>query len=179
MLLGVDYYPEQWDPSLMDADLDNIVELGSNVIRIADFAGVTVVETESLQQGQEFALVGTDGSVGEGSIFRDFLETDGAEVLYRYGDAFYTKFPAVTRKKQGKGWIYYLGCGLDSATYAKITNGILDDAGVAVEKTADGVEIRYRGEDSSRVRIVMNHNPFPVTEGAYKLAPFESYIEPV
>ena len=38
MLLGVDYYPEQWDPSLMDADLDRIRELGSNVIRIGEFA---------------------------------------------------------------------------------------------------------------------------------------------
>ena len=38
MLLGVDYYPEQWDPSLMDADLDRIRELGGNVIRIGEFA---------------------------------------------------------------------------------------------------------------------------------------------
>ena len=38
MLLGVDYYPEQWDESLLDADLDTIVELGCNVIRIAEFS---------------------------------------------------------------------------------------------------------------------------------------------
>lgn len=38
MWLGVDYYPEQWNESMMDSDLDNIVELGSNVIRIAEFA---------------------------------------------------------------------------------------------------------------------------------------------
>ena len=28
MLLGVDYYPEQWDPALMEADLDAIREMG-------------------------------------------------------------------------------------------------------------------------------------------------------
>lgn len=37
MYLGVDYYPEQWDPSLLEEDLDNICELGGNAIRIAEF----------------------------------------------------------------------------------------------------------------------------------------------
>lgn len=36
--LGVDYYPEQWGMDLVDDDLDNIVELGANMIRIGDFA---------------------------------------------------------------------------------------------------------------------------------------------
>ena len=38
MLLGVDYYPEQWSPALTQADMDRIVELGCNVIRIGEFA---------------------------------------------------------------------------------------------------------------------------------------------
>lgn len=38
MWLGVDYYPEQWDASMLEADLDTIIELGSNVIRIAEFS---------------------------------------------------------------------------------------------------------------------------------------------
>ena len=38
MYLGVDYYPEHWDESLLESDLDNIIELGSNVIRIGEFA---------------------------------------------------------------------------------------------------------------------------------------------
>lgn len=36
--LGVDYYPEQWGLDLLEEDLKNIVELGANLIRIADFA---------------------------------------------------------------------------------------------------------------------------------------------
>lgn len=36
--LGVDYYPEQWGMELVDEDLDNIVELGADLIRIGDFA---------------------------------------------------------------------------------------------------------------------------------------------
>lgn len=38
MYLGVDYYPEHWDMEMMDADLRRIVELGSNIIRIGEFA---------------------------------------------------------------------------------------------------------------------------------------------
>lgn len=47
MLLGVDYYPEQWDLSLMDADMNRIVELGGNVIRIGEFAWHRMEPTES------------------------------------------------------------------------------------------------------------------------------------
>ena len=38
MLLGVDYYPEQWDLSLMDKDMDTMQEMGCNVIRIGEFS---------------------------------------------------------------------------------------------------------------------------------------------
>ena len=38
MWLGVDYYPEHWDSKIIDDDLKNIKELGSNVIRIGEFA---------------------------------------------------------------------------------------------------------------------------------------------
>ena len=45
MYLGVDYYPEQWDRSLIDADLATIREMGCNIIRIADFAW-NIIEPE-------------------------------------------------------------------------------------------------------------------------------------
>ncbi|MDO5516540.1 MAG: beta-galactosidase [Clostridium sp.] len=38
MYLGVDYYPEHWDEKMLEDDLNNILELGSNVIRIGEFA---------------------------------------------------------------------------------------------------------------------------------------------
>ncbi len=44
--LGVDYYPEQWDSNLIEADLENIVELGANVIRIGEFAWHLMEKTE-------------------------------------------------------------------------------------------------------------------------------------
>ena len=38
MFFGVDYYPEQWDISLIDSDLFRMKEAGINCIRIAEFA---------------------------------------------------------------------------------------------------------------------------------------------
>lgn len=38
MLLGVDYYPEQWPENLMDEDINRMVELGVNTVRIGEFA---------------------------------------------------------------------------------------------------------------------------------------------
>ena len=46
MYLGVDYYPEQWDPSMLEEDLDTICELGCNVIRIAEFCWHLMEKTE-------------------------------------------------------------------------------------------------------------------------------------
>ena len=46
MWRGVDYYPEQWDESLLEEDLENICELGCNVIRIAEFAWHLMEKTE-------------------------------------------------------------------------------------------------------------------------------------
>ena len=38
LVMGTDYYPEQWDPSLWDEDLRRMRETGIEVIRIAEFA---------------------------------------------------------------------------------------------------------------------------------------------
>ncbi|AJI72909.1 beta-galactosidase [Francisella tularensis] len=38
MYFGVDYYPEQWDYSLIDDDLNRIANSELNCIRIAEFA---------------------------------------------------------------------------------------------------------------------------------------------
>ena len=46
MWLGVDYYPEQWDPALMETDMDAILEMGGNVIRIAEFSWHLMEKTE-------------------------------------------------------------------------------------------------------------------------------------
>ena len=36
--LGIDYYPEHWGLEMLEEDLNNIIELGANLIRVGDFA---------------------------------------------------------------------------------------------------------------------------------------------
>lgn len=162
-------------------DVHNNLTLGALIpVNYSEFAGVTVVETESLQDGQEFPVVGSacmEGAVGEGGIFRDMLEVTDAEVLYRYGDTFYDQYAAVTRKKQGDGMIYYIGCGLDAVTTKGLTEQMLVDCQIAAEASAEGVEICYRGDENGRIRMVMNHNGYEVADGERVLAPYESRIE--
>ncbi len=163
-------------------DRDNNLVLGKRIpVDFDDFAGVCVAETESLQEGQEFPLAGEGlftGVQGRGGIFRDMLETADAEVLLRYGDAFYQEFAAVTRKRQKDGWVYYLGCGLEEPVLDRVLEQVAAEQGIALEQTAPGVEVVYRGTGEDRVRLVINHNASEAVCGGETLAPFQCGVSP-
>ena len=162
-------------------DIHNNLTFGASLpVGYSDFAGITVTETESLQSGQEFPLIGQGiftGAAGVGGIFRDLSEVKDAEVLYSYGDAFYREFAAVTRKKQGNGTVYYLGCGLDENTLRMLIDRILSDCRIPTEETVPGVEVSYRGSGETRIRIVMNHTDREQPYRDEVLAPYEAKIE--
>ena len=44
--LGVAYYPEAWDESQIESDLDNMVRYGIGCVRIAEFAWKTMEPRE-------------------------------------------------------------------------------------------------------------------------------------
>ena len=161
-------------------DSDNNLVFGKQLpVDFDAFAGACVVETESLQEGQEFPLVGEGsfaGVQGQGGIFRDMLETTDAEVLLRYGDAFYREFAAVTRKRQEAGWVYYLGCGLEEQVLDRVLEMVAAEQHISLEQTAPGVVVVYRGDGEDRVRMVMNHNSQETTYGGGTLAPFQCSI---
>ncbi len=164
-------------------DTHNNLTFGEAIpVGYSEFAGITVVETESLQEGQEFPVKGASilsGSEGEGGVFRDLLEVSDAEVLYHYADTFYDQYAAVTRKKQGEGSVYYLGCSLEEKILKQLMILILTDNQIASEESANGVEVVYRGKDANKIRIVMNHNGCEANYQDTTLAPYESRIEVV
>ncbi len=146
----------------------------------AGLAGVMVAETESLQEANAFPVAGEGafaGTEGYGGVFRDMLEAREAEVLYRYGDPFYTDFAAVTRKKQGQGAVYYLGCSLDEGTTARLMETILAERGIETVSSPEGVEIVTRGGAGQRIRMLMNHNAFGAEALGVKLPPYGCVIE--
>ncbi len=167
-------------------DENNNLTFGKPIpVDFSDFTGVTVVETESLQEGQEFPLVPSgsfadavneNSDRAEGGIFRDLLEVSDAEVLYTYGDTFYDSYAAVTRKHQGNGSIYYLGCGLDEKTTDLLMSTIRNEQNIVGEETADGLEVCYRGTGKNKVRMIMNHTACTLRYGDEEIAPYESRI---
>lgn len=162
-------------------DVDNNLPFGESVpVGYRELAGVTVAETESLQEILAFPLIGQgafEGESGQGGIFRDMLEVTDAQVLYHYGDAFYTRYAAVTRKQHNKGMVYYLGCALDEAVTAKIMGTILADSHIDVIPSDSGVEVVLRGGAQQRVRMLINHNAFEASAGDITLEPFGCRIK--
>ncbi len=160
-------------------DIHNNLTLGEKIpVGLSDFAGVSVIETESLQDGQEFPIVSCDeekSQIGEGSVFRDMLEVSDAEILCKFGDMFYDSYPAVTKKKYGKGNVYYIACTLDENLREKIMLDIMNDNSIKTEKTENGVEVSVRG-DKEKIKIIMNHNGNEANYNGTKLSPYESKI---
>ena len=163
-------------------DSDNNLVLGKQIpVDFDSFAGVCVVETESLQEGQEFPLAGEDlfsGVQGQGGIFRDMLEVHGAQVLLRYADPFYQEYAAVTRKQQKDGFVYYLGCGLEEPVLNRILEQVSAEQHIPLELSQPGVEVVYRGTGKDRVRMVLNHNACQAEYDGQSLAPFQCSISP-
>ena len=143
-------------------------------------AGVTVTETESLQEVNAFSITGEGafaGADGYGGVFRDMLEARDAEVLYRYGDPFYREFATVTRRRQGPGTVYYLGCSLDEGTTARLMETILAECGVETTPSPEGVEIVTRGGTGQKIRLLMNHNAFVAEALGVKLPPYGCVVQ--
>lgn len=163
-------------------DSDNNLFFGEVLpVGYAGLAGVTVAETEILQDLNAFPLSGEGafaGAEGYGGIFRDMLEVQDAEVLYRYGDSFYREFAAVTRRRHALGMVYYLGCSLDEGTLSGLMDAILADCQIETISSPEGVEIVTRGGEGQRIRMLMNHNAFEAEALGVRLPPYGCVIQP-
>ena len=163
-------------------DADNNLVLGKELpVDFADFAGICVTETESLQEGQDFPLTG-EGDLadvkGRGGIFREMLEVRDAAVLLRYGDAFYQEFAAATCKARRDGFVYYLGSGLEEPVLNRILEEISAQQNISLEPAAAGVEVICRGTGEDRIRMVVNHGPQEAACDGRTVGPFQCCVEP-
>ena len=161
-------------------DADNNVPFGETLpVHYNVLAGLTVEETESLQDYDAFPVVGSgvfEGVEGTGGIFRDMIKVQDAEVLFRYADAFYQEFAAVTRKQTGKGTLYYVGCGLEEKITKLLMEQVMRDCHFQMVPSEEGLEIVTRGNEKQKVTMYINHNAKEVTYGDMTLAPFACKI---
>lgn len=164
-------------------DADNNIPFGKTMpVNYNDETGIIVVETESLQEYDAFTLNGCGEFAniqGKGGIFRDMIEVknENTEVLFHYGDEFYSNYSAVTRNKYGNGCIYYIGCGMEQSLTDILMNTIMKDNNIDTIPSVDGVEVVKRGTKDNRIRMFINHNAFSVEVLGKTLAPFECQID--
>ena len=161
-------------------DADNNVTFGETLpVHYNALAGLTVEETESLQDYDAFPVVGSgvfEGVEGTGGIFRDMIKVQDAEVLFRYADAFYQEFAAVTRKQTGRGTLYYVGCGLEEKITKLLMEQVMRECHFQMVPSEEGLEIVTRGNEKQKVTMYINHNAKEVTYGDMTLAPFACKI---
>jgi beta-galactosidase len=107
----------------------------------------------------------TPGELGSGTskIWAEQLSIQNPETkaILTYGpsNGWLDNQPAAITRKVGKGSITYLGAWLDDALLAKLTNQLLQQAGVQpkIPNVPAGVEVCVRSKGTHAVAILINH----------------------
>lgn len=159
-------------------DRNNNLVFGKNLpVDLNDLLGLYVEETESVQELDSIPIAGEYGT-GRAGVFRDMIAPEGAQVLWRYDDEFYRQYAAITRCNYGRGTAYYLGAVPDPYVLDTLFDEVMSRASIERLDLPKGVECVVRGEGSERVRILMNHNSYPVAAMGRELGPFAVEVVP-
>lgn len=159
-------------------DRDNNLVFGKSLpVDLNDLLGLYVEETESVEELDSIPIAGEYGT-GRAGVFRDMIVPEGAQVLWRYDDEFYRRYAAITRCNYGRGAAYYLGTVPDPSVLDTLFDEVMSRALIERLDLPKGVECVVRGEGSERVRILMNHNSYPVAAMGRELGPFAVEVVP-
>lgn len=159
-------------------DRNNNLVFGKSLpVDLNDLLGLYVEETESVQELDSIPIAGEYGT-GRAGVFRDMIVPEGAQVLWRYDDEFYRQYAAITRCNYGRGTAYYLGAVPDPYVLDTLFDEVMSRASIERLDLPKGVECVVRGEGSERVRILMNHNSYPVAAMGRELGPFAVEVVP-
>ena len=129
---------------------------------LADVCGVTVEEYDSLPPDAhnqlDFISPELAGAQVETCNWADILEPRGAVVVARYTRDYYAGKPAITLNHYGAGFAVYVGTDGDERLYNRLSDWLLDLAGVEpVLSAPPGVEICERCRGGTRLLFVLNH----------------------
>lgn len=92
-------------------------------------------------------------------LWCDILESDGAEVLARYGENFYKGKAAITGNKYGSGEVYYIGTVMNRCGMISLMSEIARKAGIShIENLPFGVEHTVRGNGKDYWHFLFNNS---------------------
>ncbi|MFD1832976.1 beta-galactosidase [Streptomyces desertarenae] len=149
------------------ADADDRIREGGMDARLREVLGIDLVHEwwpmdEDGVQPLAFCTDGLDGLDGAtAALWREDVETGGAETVAAYRGGELDGRPAVTRHTFGAGTAWYLTTLPDPATLGALLGRAADEAGVrpTLPGLPSGVEAVRRGE----LLFVLNHRGEPVT----------------
>lgn len=109
--------------------------------------------------------------ISGGAVVRDYAEilrtdltdSSGLEILGRYTDDFYAGTPAVTLNKYGRGRACYIGARIDDASFGRIMELLLTEAGISYNRLPGGIEYHERESEGTRFAFYLNYNESAVT----------------
>lgn len=158
-------------------DEDNNLCFGKVLpVDCTDLFGVSVAQTESVQETHCLPLVDKNGKEVKAGVFRDMLTAHGAEVLYRYDDDFYNEYAAVTLNMYGKGRAYYIGTSLDQSALNDMIKEVVESCGIPVEQSPQGLEVITRKAGDATYVFEINHNDKKISFKGRDFMPFETKI---
>lgn len=161
-------------------DEDNNLVFGKKLpVDCQELFGVTVCETESVQETDCIPLISPDGEKATAGVFRDMLMPTTAKTLYRYADDFYDGYSAVTQNAFGKGEVYYIATSPSEQVLSEIVKGALEKCGVPYKTTPCGVECISRECEGKTYEFVINHNAEKTDYCGVLLKPFEVAVSEI
>ncbi|AOT71585.1 beta-galactosidase [Geosporobacter ferrireducens] len=146
---------------------------------IQGITGIKILESESLQTGQEVEITGLgdyEGREGKCAVWRDLITAEKAQVLYRYNDKFYRENACITVNAYKSGMVYYVGGGVDEHILQDIARTVVTEQGIRMMDSPGGLEIIIRDVDSEEWLILNNHTDEEIVFKGITMAPYDSKI---
>jgi len=131
-------------------------------LRIVDYGTLRPKERVPLRlvEGEE----AQEPLTGEGRLWYDVCEPEGAEPLARYEGDYFAGTPAATRNRYGGGAAYYIATEPDARTLDALLRRVAAEAGVEAVggvRADDGVEVARRAAPRGAVVFAINHADGP------------------
>lgn len=144
-----------------------------------DLLGIFISESESLGLGKKASIVSIDGlHYSEVKVWRDMVESTGADVLYRYTEDFYQDKACVTSHSFGDGTAYYVGAGVSTDVLQRVLDEVRTKVSLPVIETCEGVECVIRkGLDNQQTQYLINHTSQTQKTVLGNLAPYSVLFE--
>lgn len=135
---------------------DNVY-LGGYPGPLRKLAGVWVEEIDALAPDQSNTVRLKSGNEYKCGFLCDVIHSEEAETIAEYTSNFYSRLPAVTKNKFGKGYVYYFGTKPEAECMNEIFGEILSSGKISsVLDENTELEVDVREKDGNKYFFIMN-----------------------